>query len=415
MSISATLFGESGGDTDSTWALPAAALKAVDAAGNSSDSSDSDSDSDDDGGAPSSALPSKAVVGGALGGGGQQSENAALIEGLTKEELVQEAAQDEQERRAGLGEERSEKAVAAKARSKARAHSDGDNANTMFVGNVPLTATRKQLTKLFKGSGDVMSVRMRSLPLKDGKLNRKAAFVTNTYHEERDTCTAYVRMGSAEGATAALSLNGHVLDGKHLRVDRADRSSHSDTRASSVFVGNLPFEVTEEVLREHFAKSVSDVKGVRVVRDKVTGLGKGFAFVVFESEASVAVALKLNGSKFEKRKLRIFKAVDEKKAKKRSSMANRGGANRGGTSAQQKGKGQGGGVYTGPGVASSGGYGGPGSGNAGSGGRGGGDAKRQRRPAGEEQNFQGAQSRPGKDAEQRKRKKARSARPRKKN
>jgi len=47
-------------------------------------------------------------------------------------------------------------------------------------------------------------------------------------------------------AEKALSANNLVLEGRHLRVDRAARDPQS--HQFSVFLGNLPFDVDEEVV-----------------------------------------------------------------------------------------------------------------------------------------------------------------------
>ena len=49
----------------------------------------------------------------------------------------------------------------------------------------------------------------------------------------------------------------------------------------SLFVGNLPFNLEEEELREHF-EEFGTIESVRLIRDKATGVGKGFGYVLFE-------------------------------------------------------------------------------------------------------------------------------------
>jgi RNA recognition motif-containing protein len=47
-------------------------------------------------------------------------------------------------------------------------------------------------------------------------------------------------------------------------------------------------------------------------------IGKGFAFVTFEDKEGVRLALSLNGSNFQDRKLRVFKAHKKPKQKKQT-------------------------------------------------------------------------------------------------
>ena len=94
------------------------------------------------------------------------------------------------------------------------------------------------------------------------------------------TGNAYVVFKSTDATVieAALAKNNDVIEGHHIRVDRAARKSDGKDGANkrSVFVGNLPFDVTEESLRAHFDDAGLDgIDNVRIVRDPRTGLGKG--------------------------------------------------------------------------------------------------------------------------------------------
>lgn len=53
---------------------------------------------------------------------------------------------------------------------------------TVFVGNLPVSSTSKQLKKLFGAYGKVESVRLRSVPVKlDVKMTRKLAIATGVW------------------------------------------------------------------------------------------------------------------------------------------------------------------------------------------------------------------------------------------
>lgn len=197
-------------------------------------------------------------------------------------------------------------------------------ARTIFVGNLPLThAKNKPLRKLFVSCGVIESVRFRSFTVSDLRLPKKAAFINSAFHEQRDSCNAYVVFKSMEESVveAALAKNNMVVDGHHIRVDRAVRSSGAKDGSNkrSVFVGNLPFDVTEESLRAHFEDAgMQGIENVRIVRDPKTGLGKGIAFVGFSTEDAAVAALSLHESEFgageggksnkKGRAIRIFRA-----------------------------------------------------------------------------------------------------------
>ena len=122
-----------------------------------------------------------------------------------------------------------------------------------------------------------------------------------------------------------------------------------------IYVGNLPYETTEQDLSDAFAE-FGEVETVSIVTDKFTGRSRGFAFVEMPSKEEGEAAVEgLTGKMFMNRNL----VVNE--ARPREERGGGGGGYGGG----------GGGGYGGGG----GGYGGGG----GRGGRGGGGSSRRGR------------------------------------
>jgi RNA recognition motif-containing protein len=77
---------------------------------------------------------------------------------------------------------------------------------------------------------------------------------------------------------------------------------------TTLFVGNLSFDATEEDLRQHFEQAGA-VKSVQIVTDQVTGRPRGFGFVEMstQEEATKAVTT-LNGQPFRDRNLTVEEA-----------------------------------------------------------------------------------------------------------
>ncbi|MDX2244843.1 MAG: RNA-binding protein [Leptolyngbyaceae cyanobacterium bins.302] len=96
----------------------------------------------------------------------------------------------------------------------------------------------------------------------------------------------------------------------------------------SVYVGNLPFKVTEEDLVETF-QEYGKVKSVQLPKDRETGRMRGFAFVEMETEAEETAAIDaLDGAEWMGRDLKVNKAKpreDRRPAGGRDSFS-RGGA-----------------------------------------------------------------------------------------
>ena len=75
--------------------------------------------------------------------------------------------------------------------------------------------------------------------------------------------------------------------------------------AQKLYVGNLPFSVTEDDLRDLFAQH-GEVLSVAVITDRETGRPRGFAFVEME-DGSQAIS-SLNGTDFGGRELKVNEA-----------------------------------------------------------------------------------------------------------
>ncbi|KAI9294478.1 hypothetical protein K502DRAFT_365823 [Neoconidiobolus thromboides FSU 785] len=187
---------------------------------------------------------------------------------------------------------------------------------TIFVGNVSVDLLtkkeeKKQFIELFSQFGKIESYRFRSLAL-EKQMNRKAAFISKKLNTKRSFMNAYIIYKEIESIEKSLSLNGTMFLNKHLRVDNVTGENKEFSPKRTVFVGNLNFEIEDEPLWEHFS-SCGKVEAVRVVRDPVTNLGKGFAYILFEDPTSVPLAIKLNATQIEGRKLRISRIKKQDK------------------------------------------------------------------------------------------------------
>ncbi len=70
-----------------------------------------------------------------------------------------------------------------------------------------------------------------------------------------------------------------------------------------LFVGNLPWGITNDSLRDLFA-SVGEVVEAMVITDRMSGRSKGFGFVTFATEeAAQAAVAQLNEKEVEGRKI----------------------------------------------------------------------------------------------------------------
>lgn len=75
-----------------------------------------------------------------------------------------------------------------------------------------------------------------------------------------------------------------------------------------LYVGNLPYSVTEDDVREAFSE-FGDVSEVTLINDKFSGQSKGFGFVEMPDNADADAAIKaLNESSFKGRNIKVNQA-----------------------------------------------------------------------------------------------------------
>jgi RNA recognition motif-containing protein len=87
----------------------------------------------------------------------------------------------------------------------------------------------------------------------------------------------------------------------------------SQTTNKKLYVGSLPYSVTEDELRDLFAP-YGQIESVRIITDKFTGQSKGFGFVEMsnDDEAQKAVAA-VNGQQMNGRTLIVNEARPEQR------------------------------------------------------------------------------------------------------
>ena len=76
-----------------------------------------------------------------------------------------------------------------------------------------------------------------------------------------------------------------------------------------IYVGNLPFDATEEQLRALFTEGGRQVESVKIVTDRDTGQSRGFGFVEMANQGDTTAAINaLNGKEMGGRALTVNEA-----------------------------------------------------------------------------------------------------------
>lgn len=94
-------------------------------------------------------------------------------------------------------------------------------------------------------------------------------------------------------------------------------------KQNKLYVGNFPYTVDEEQLRELFS-SYGEIEDLALIKDRDTGRPKGFGFITFASQQSAEKALEMDGKDLGGRPLKVNMAT-EKPARGGGGGGGRGG------------------------------------------------------------------------------------------
>jgi RNA recognition motif-containing protein len=107
-------------------------------------------------------------------------------------------------------------------------------------------------------------------------------------------------------------MRGDFLDGLvafHHRLERGSRTG----MGKRLYVGNLPYDTSEEGLKQAFGQDGRQVTTVHLVMDRETGRPRGFAFVEMANDDDAKKAIvAMDGADFGGRRLRVNEAEDRR-------------------------------------------------------------------------------------------------------
>lgn len=194
---------------------------------------------------------------------------------------------------------------------------------------------------------------VRGLPWNTGEDEVRAAFTGSIEEVElplddsgRSSGTAVITFSSRDDLDAALALDGStfpgserwmkVTEGRPSRksIGAAPSSATKPEGCDTVFVGNLPWDVTEEQMYELFG-SCGEVARVRFATSQEDGSFRGFGHVQFSSGESTDAAVALYGTELNGRAIR----VDYAPPRNRESLGAGGRGGRGGRDGGGRGRG----------------------------------------------------------------------------
>ena len=93
----------------------------------------------------------------------------------------------------------------------------------------------------------------------------------------------------------------------------------------NIYIGNLSQQANEEDLREAFG-AFGNVKSVNIIKDKFTGVSRGFGFVEMENKTEAQAAMQeLNGSEIKGNHIIVNEARPKSDNRRSGGGGGRGG------------------------------------------------------------------------------------------
>lgn len=208
-----------------------------------------------------------------------------------------------------------------------------ENKYGVWIGNLSFDTTKDDLVRFFiaktKDNEDEKS-RVTEQDITRLSMPRVAAKNSNAM-KNKGFC--YMFFKNVEQMKAVLELSESHLNGRNMLIKDSDnysgRPDKDDLVAMSknppsriLFVGNLSFDVTDDLLRKHF-QHCGDIVKIRMATFEDSGKCKGFAFIDFKNEEGSTNALKDKSCrKIAGRPLRMEYGEDRSKRQVRKKVEN---------------------------------------------------------------------------------------------
>jgi len=148
-----------------------------------------------------------------------------------------------------------------------------DQYKKLFVGGLNINTTTEGLRKYYEQFG----------PVSD-------AIVMRDPNSQRSRCFGFVTFEAVESVDQAQAARPHIIDEKQVDSKRAipkeDTAPESRVACNKIFVGGIRRDVNEDQIKDYFSQ-YGGVTECLLVKDKATGMSRGFGFVTFDDTDTV--------------------------------------------------------------------------------------------------------------------------------
>ncbi|KDO25988.1 hypothetical protein SPRG_08641 [Saprolegnia parasitica CBS 223.65] len=178
--------------------------------------------------------------------------------------------------------------------------------NKIFVAGLPLDADDKALASKFESFGEMFQAKV----VYDNKTQRSKGFGFVTYCSYESALDAVREMDKKKWDSRVLNVRFLTPKGGAAGAPMAPAPAPRVIEprpegCTTIFVGNMPYEITEEILRKVCAVC-GDIKAIRFAEDIKTKEFRGFGYVQFyEGEAAETAVRTLHGTVVMGRPLRV--------------------------------------------------------------------------------------------------------------
>ncbi|CAI0411417.1 unnamed protein product, partial [Linum tenue] len=179
-----------------------------------------------------------------------------------------------------------------------------DTATKVYVGGIPYYSTEDDIRSFFDSCGTITEVDCMKFP--DSGKFRGIAIINFK------TDAAAKRALDLDGADMYVGYAGPVRPYKTTtrQIKVPDFVPQIVKGYNRIYVGNLPWDITEENLRKFF--SDCSISSIRFGMDKETGEFRGYGHVDFSDDVSMMMALKMDQQMLCGRPIKISCAVPRK-------------------------------------------------------------------------------------------------------
>ncbi|KAI9647836.1 Nucleolar protein 13 [Ciborinia camelliae] len=186
--------------------------------------------------------------------------------------------------------------------AKKKAEVEKRSGHGVWIGNLPWSVSKEELRKWIVEFSDLTEENITRVHMPGPNDGKPANQVEKKFGKPvHNKGFAYVDFATEEQVKMAVELSEQLLTGRRLlikdnksfegRPEKKEAVVNGKPPSKKIFVGNLRFDATEEILKEHFEKCGA-IEKIHVATFEDSGKCKGYAWVVFEEVSAAQSAVK---------------------------------------------------------------------------------------------------------------------------